>query len=1011
MFFDRNVKRIENRLQPYKLMLEKIKKDDELENYILDKTKTDNPTLKIEKNHKTLFLHSKYSPVEEAKTVIGEYERKVNEVEHIIFCGVGLGYHVEQLMSQYTNKTFSLIEYNPFVFLRFLESRSLDNIPFERMSFLYLPNEEITINTFIKTIVGIVGKESLIITLPSYTRLFKDETAIFYEIYKDALQLASSSITAKAAFGKRWILNSLMNLPTTLITPNIKEKKSFFKGKPIIIASAGPSLTDDIEHLKYIKENGLAYIFAVGSANKALLSNNIVPDAVITYDPQPNNVNVYKEMISAGRDNIPMIFGTSVGYETIENYKGPKFHVVTSVDTISNFYLERNANDSDVSDATTVALIAVQIAHFLEVKMIILTGQNLAFKSKRFYAQGVQYGNWSGEVREDKEGSNIITVQDVYGNPIQTSLGLNSMKKDFEDYLEANPKLRVINTTKGGAVIKGAPFLPIEKIINDELKEKVVDSLWFKTTERLQHPKVLNQVRKIERAVDKFYQDFGKCLILLRKMDEQKISKNFKQINQLFNKFNVDFEKLISNGFYQLFISTVVQVEHEQLNKIIRKNYTELDQIRKIEVIISVHTFFLQVVKEVFDEMIVHVKESLHQRLYELFDTNWKLYKHNDGVFHFEGKWEREKVIFNDYSSGKLTKKINKHIFSSSSTKGSKVIFRFKGTKLRIIAAEHAKFASNLKIIIDGKIKTFTTKVFTINENVLPNLQKIVLEVQGLSNKLHDVSIEMSKAEKFGFQGIQINPDGRIFHIDEVTSMEEMKVRNRIRCHLTGDLIEGIATITNIGEETTQQMPVYSTDVYGDFYLIKVFEDENGNSKYVCNRNLGINKVEYKMGYKSKEIIINEIPLMNSNKNEYGKVYCSSTHSNNYNTWSAFKAFNKKIMGVLNAWATKKGITHGWLEYEFNNPKVINCYSMLSQDPQNTHYNTLKRMPKSWVLEGWDGGKWILLDERSRVENWQYSQKKYFSFMNNISFKRYRFTFSENNGDTEFLSIGEIELV
>jgi len=37
-----------------------------------------------------------------------------------------------------------------------------------------------------------------------------------------------------------------------------------FKDKPAILVSAGPSLDYEIENLRYIKENGLAYISQSG---------------------------------------------------------------------------------------------------------------------------------------------------------------------------------------------------------------------------------------------------------------------------------------------------------------------------------------------------------------------------------------------------------------------------------------------------------------------------------------------------------------------------------------------------------------------------------------------------------------------------------------------------------------------------------------------------------------------------------------------------------------------------
>lgn len=293
-----------------------------------------------------------------------------------------------------------------------------------------------------------------------------------------------------------------MNLPTTLTTQNILEKKMCFEGKPIIIAAAGPSLYEDMEHLRYIKENGLAYIFAVGSANKAFIAHDLIPDAVVTYDPQPHNVGVFKELIQSGRTDIPMIYGTSVGFETIEAYPGPLFHFVNSADPLTNFYLGKNKEDFDVHDSTTVALVALQVAEKLGASPIILAGQNLAFRRGRFYAEGIKHWNWHGEVRKEHEGKNTVKSLDVYGDEVETNENFLNMKRDIENYIATRPELVVINTTKGGADIKGASFKPIEDVIKSKLTKNAVDKKWYETKEKKISEQTYQKVRKMERAID-----------------------------------------------------------------------------------------------------------------------------------------------------------------------------------------------------------------------------------------------------------------------------------------------------------------------------------------------------------------------------------------------------------------------------------------------------------------------------------------------------------------------------
>lgn len=160
----------------------------------------------------------------------------------------------------------------------------------------------------------------------------------------------------------------MKNFGEVLNTPNILlEKKGEFKDKPAIIVAAGPSLNEEIENIRYIKENGLAYIFSVGSAVNTLVYHNIYPDAATTYDPGKFNQNVFTKIKEKEIKDIPMVFGSSVGYETLLNYPGKKYHMITSQDSVSNYYL-RNENNKPIDmvyDAPTIAVVTLQLLYEL----------------------------------------------------------------------------------------------------------------------------------------------------------------------------------------------------------------------------------------------------------------------------------------------------------------------------------------------------------------------------------------------------------------------------------------------------------------------------------------------------------------------------------------------------------------------------------------------------------------------------------------------------------------------
>src|SRR5699024_7310126 len=136
-------------------------------------------------------------------------------------------------------------------------------------------------------------------------------------------------------------------------------------------------------------------------------------------------------------------------YETLDNYKGEKYHMITSQDPTSSYYLKTKEEDAMdiVQDASSISVVTIQLLHQLVFNPIILTEQNLAYVDKDNYSEGVEYG----EELTEEQIKNSLRVKDVYGKEILTNAGYNSMRNQIELYIKLLGDTKVINTTKGGA--------------------------------------------------------------------------------------------------------------------------------------------------------------------------------------------------------------------------------------------------------------------------------------------------------------------------------------------------------------------------------------------------------------------------------------------------------------------------------------------------------------------------------------------------------------------------------
>ncbi|UJF33222.1 motility associated factor glycosyltransferase family protein [Paenibacillus hexagrammi] len=532
-------------------------------------------TVVINKGDTSFYLHSRYDPLKEAELLVEKY-KDAEKYKHVFFYGVGLGFHVEALLKKHPQLKFTLYEPDSAVFYKYISTRSMSNLPLEKLNQIYL---DCATGDFIRWLPHFVNKikeDILIVVLPSYERKEPEKVRRFSESFIEAIKEEKTSLQVNSSFEKLWIVNSIMNLQRTLKNPNIFSKSQYFEGKPVILVAAGPSLEEEIDRLRTIKKEGLAYIFAAGSANKALIKYGIMPDALCTYDPLPWNFNVVQDIRDLKIQEIALIFGSTVGYKTLNHYPGNKFHMLISQDTVTPLFRKMSHIDqlNIISDAPSIAVVSLELLYKLKFDPIILVGQNLAFKNNQFYSKGIVY-SYRDEKVIDEDVRGALLVKDVQGQPIKSNETFNSMRINMERIISGYHMKNVINTTQGGAHIEGTIFKPLEEVMSAYLVEKAVHVDAFTHETNPIDPEMMAQ--KLKRIEDeylsfkeliwKFEKLFVKILQHLRYEKKSLLEKDFELLNEPLNKME-------NNLFYNHLVRPLNRVQQELL-------FREMDEIRK----------------------------------------------------------------------------------------------------------------------------------------------------------------------------------------------------------------------------------------------------------------------------------------------------------------------------------------------------------------------------------------------------------------------------------------------
>ncbi len=531
------------------------------EKVVMEPSRIGDPTLKVNVNERYKYIHSKYDPNREASQIVGRFEI-TNETKHVIFFGAGLGYHIKLFIEKNPTVNFIIYEPNLDVLANLLDVYSFK----KRDKVLNIIHDKVQLQNELMKISNNFENQIKVLALPAYQEIYKGELNELFERMIDLLKTRKNQLVTNISFQKRWTINAIKNFPSMLKTPNILKDidRSLFEGIPAIIVAAGPSLNEEFENLRYIKKHRLAYIFAVGSANNSLVENGVFPDAICTYDPQAHNFKVIQKVKNKNIKTIPLIYGSTVGYETLYDYNGPLLHMITSQDTIAPTLLNGQEIKDIVHDAPSIALVTYQMLTILGVKTIYLVGQNLSFQNNFRYADGIEYGD--EQIKQDK----LFSVKSVNGDIVWTDEGYNRMRQQLESYINGTPNVEVYNTTNNGADIQGAPYISLDNVIKNHLTTKnQVPDKWFDRNGTYDINNVLENFKKLEQARNSFItllNDLENSIKDIRSSKKYYIKNNI-QMEKKFAKFDKKFKKMKNNIFYSSFLAPMLRVQLEKLSE------------------------------------------------------------------------------------------------------------------------------------------------------------------------------------------------------------------------------------------------------------------------------------------------------------------------------------------------------------------------------------------------------------------------------------------------------------
>ncbi|MDQ7778126.1 MAG: DUF115 domain-containing protein, partial [Planctomycetota bacterium] len=425
-----------------------------------------------------VFLHSRYDPDTEAARFIDQFPMKPLSV--FILLGFGLGYHALKIFRRLPRESYMIVIEKDLSTLRAaMESVGMDDMLADPHVIWWVGMNAGDLYEFLRNFVDFYfTTQPVIVAHPACTTAFPG----FYDEVRKGLgefrQAASTMIRTGMILPRRNMENRICNVVHYVEGDGVEQLRDRFKGRPVIVASAGPSLRPGMEAIRKVK--GRAIVLAVSTAYKALMNNGIVPDftAVIDY----NRISArYFENIPAGT-GCPLICDPKASWEAVSAHAGPK---VFFQDAMMSLLIGGTAPKGELDMGATVAHLVFFFAEYTGGDPIIFVGQDLAYPYNITHVPGTAiYDQWLPQVNRFntylmKEWESMMRlrpgatkVADVAGKQIYTDELMFSYLRDF-DLLCANSGRRCINTSPAGARIRGTEHMRLDEAIERFCRDRL----------------------------------------------------------------------------------------------------------------------------------------------------------------------------------------------------------------------------------------------------------------------------------------------------------------------------------------------------------------------------------------------------------------------------------------------------------------------------------------------------------------------------------------------------------
>lgn len=440
--------------------------------------------------------------------------RKISVPNFTIFLGLGLGYHIFEMLRKVGNQDylFVVVEKDPAVLKEAFRAIDFTMLLEDKNILFFVDENLVTLRSILQprvtdSSIKLFSKALNFIEIPSLFKINNDYYMSAVRSMKEVVRNAIINFGNDPDDSLIGIENTFLNINEIIQSPGILELKDKFKGKPGIVVASGPSLNKNIEILKKYIDN--AVIAAADGSLKILKKHSIKPHLVTSLERVIATSHLFEGLTREDVEDIYFAACPVIRPETYHNFPGERIIVYRNFATFKWLEMEKGTFDVGPSAGN----MAFNELAYLGCNPIILMGQDLAYgETGMSHADGYHYGSDHWAVPEG-----AIRVRGNYSEFVYTSeawhLFLHSYEKDVAHFPGT-----VINATEGGALINGTEVMTFLEAANKHLHDSIPVAQVLK--ENLLYPSESEIKENRKKVIRKYNDAFEYCQNVKEKLKE-----------------------------------------------------------------------------------------------------------------------------------------------------------------------------------------------------------------------------------------------------------------------------------------------------------------------------------------------------------------------------------------------------------------------------------------------------------------------------------------------------------